>query len=115
MKYLVALIGLHFFILSNGNLLAQLHHTGHIMNLENQFEKIPPLPAQHDIIEKLKVIKGSKYLSKFNFPFISKPTKITCSFSNRITYTYDNSGNILTELSEVWNNNKLENWSRCTY
>ena len=126
MKYLVALIVLHFFILSDGNLLAQLDQTGHNRNLENQFEKMPPLPAQHDIIEKYKVIKGSKYLVQFNTnkkngnekilnSIVSKPTKITCSYSSRITYTYDNSGNILTELGEGWNNNGWGNWSRYTY
>jgi hypothetical protein len=126
MKYLVALIVLLFFILSNGNLLAQLDPTGHIRNLENQFEKISPLPAQHDIIKKLKVKKESKYLVQFNTnrrngnekilnSIVSKPTKITCSYSYRITYTYDNSGNILTELGEGWNNNAWDNWSRYTY
>jgi len=35
--------------------------------------------------------------------------------SSRSTYTYDNNGNMLTRLTEIWTNNAWENSSRSTY
>ena len=46
---------------------------------------------------------------------VYKPIKVTCEDTLRYTFTYDNSGNRLTELDETWINNSWVNSLRCTY
>ena len=46
---------------------------------------------------------------------IYRPIKVNCDDTLRYTYTYDNSGNLLTELAEKWSNNAWVISARATY
>jgi|CZKP01.1.fsa_nt_gi YD repeat-containing protein len=59
----------------------------------------------------LKKIKNNKKLRSG----IYRPIKVTCDDTLQYTYTYDNSGNMLTELNETWSNNVWIIYSKHTY
>jgi hypothetical protein len=122
MKYLVLLIVLNFFILSNGTLQAQWvqtksHYASQINSSNKYFNNInkpPKLNSNKDIAVLDSIITHNDVGTTHSYKYYYDKNGIATSFieksfhdniwenSFRITYSYDSLGNILTTVTDSW-------------
>jgi Secretion system C-terminal sorting domain len=74
---------------------------------------IQPGEKEFQGIRQNRFLNKNKKNNEFG-SVIYKPIQVTCEDTLRYTYTYDNSGNRLTELDETWINNSWVNSLRDT-